>query len=153
MDAAGARVARSAGATPNNEHVSTARPAVKPRTRASGCKLTNSGLTPRLISATAARPSMPASQAPSSAPPTATSRLSVRSWRITRPRDAPKAKRTLISRSRALARASSRLARLAQAISSTSPVAPSSSQSGVLYVVRSADTPLGAGTAPSRSAK
>ena len=50
--------------------------------------------------------------------------------RTSRPRDAPMACRTAISRSRTLARASSRFARLAQAISSTRPVVASSSQSG-----------------------
>ena len=50
----------------------------------------------------------------------ASSALSTSSCRTTRRRDAPIASRTAISRPRALARASSRLARLAQAISSTS---------------------------------
>ena len=58
------------------------------------------------------------------------------------PRDAPIACRTAISRSRTLARASSRFARLAHAISSTSPVADSSSESGLSYCPRSSDTPL-----------
>ena len=53
-----------------------------------------------------------------------------RNCRIRRAREAPKARRTASSRSRVLARASIRLARLAQAISSTKPVIPSSSQSG-----------------------
>ena len=49
------------------------------------------------------------------------SALSVRNCRIRRPRDAPTARRTAISRSRVAIRASSRLATLTQAISSTSP--------------------------------
>ena len=48
-----------------------------------------------------------------------------------RGREAPMASLMEISRSRALARASIRFARLAQVISSTSPVTPSNTQSGV----------------------
>ena len=54
------------------------------------------------------------------APAAAISRLSASSCRTMRPRDAPSARRTAISRSRAVARASIRFARLAQAMSSTS---------------------------------
>ena len=61
---------------------------------------------------------------------------------MSRPRDAPIAWRSAISRSRTLARASSRLARLAQAISSTSPVVASRSHSGVSYWRRSPETPV-----------
>ena len=59
-------------------------------------------------------------------PPMAdSSTLSVSSWRTMRPRPAPMAERMAISRERPVARASSRLATLAQAISSTQPTAPS----------------------------
>ena len=61
---------------------------------------------------------------------------------MSRPRDAPIAWRRAISRSRTLARASSRLARLAQAIRSTSPVVASSSHNGVSYWRRSPETPV-----------
>ena len=71
-----------------------------------------------------------ASTAPATAPATASSTLSAMSWRTMRPREAPMARRTAISRSRALARASIRLARLAQAMSSTSAVMPSRTHSG-----------------------
>ena len=49
----------------------------------------------------------------------ASSTLSTSSWRTIRQRDAPSETRTLISRERCAARASSRLATFAQAISST----------------------------------
>ena len=62
-----------------------------------------------------------------SAPPIAASRAdSVRSWRTTCQRLAPIDSRTAISLARAAPRASSRLAMLAQAISSTKPVTASS---------------------------
>ena len=88
-----------------------------------------------------------ASQPPMSAPASATSRLSAMSWRMRRRREAPIASRTAISRSRALARASIRLARLPQAMSSTSPAIVRSSVSGVAYWVRTSDTPPEAGDA------
>ena len=63
------------------------------------------------------------------AAPAASRLLSTSNCRSTRKRAAPKASRMAISRSRALARASIRFTRLAQAIKSTSPVIPSSSHS------------------------
>ena len=87
----------------------------------------------------AAGPAAPARAAPSrpSAPRSrrrcrrrsASTTLSVSSWRTSRIRPAPTAARTTISRPRAEARASSRLATLAQAISSTKATAPSSTNS------------------------
>ena len=66
------------------------------------------------------------------APPTIDSiRLSASSWRSSRLRLAPIAVRMAISFCRAAARASSRLAMLAHAISSTKPTAPSSTSSAV----------------------
>ena len=61
-----------------------------------------------------------ASAVPSAPPAIASTRPSVRSWRTMRPRPAPSARRSAISRWREDARASSRPATLAQAISSTS---------------------------------
>ncbi len=66
-----------------------------------------------------------ASTRPIAPPTTASTRLSVRSWRTSRIWLPPRAVRTAISRSRAVARASSRLATLAQPIRSTKPTAPS----------------------------
>ena len=69
--------------------------------------------------------------APSVAPIAASRTLSATICRVTRARDAPIANRTAISRARALARASMRFARLAHAISRTSPAIASSIQSDV----------------------
>ncbi len=55
----------------------------------------------------------------------ARTRLSVRSWRTIRPRPAPIADRTVISRRRLLPRARVRLATLTQAMRRTKPTAPS----------------------------
>ena len=64
-----------------------------------------------------------------SAPPTNDSiMVSTRSWRTTRQRPAPSAVRTAISRSRALARATSRLATLPQVIASSTPTIASSTK-------------------------
>ena len=62
--------------------------------------------------------------------------LSIINCRTMRPRPAPMASRTPISRCRADARASSRLATLAHAISSTSAATPISTKSGVAYCSR-----------------
>ena len=62
-----------------------------------------------------------------------------------RPRLAPRASRTAISFCRAVARAISRLATLAQAISSTPPTMPSSSHSGCDSCWRIGDRPCAAG--------
>ena len=61
---------------------------------------------------------------------TASRILSVSSWRIRRRCPAPSASRTAISLCRVLARASSRLATLAQAMRSTTPTMPISRNSG-----------------------
>ena len=65
-----------------------------------------------------------ATSRPSAAPGSASSRHSASSWRARRWRDAPSASRAPSSWRRALARASSRLARFAHAISSTSTTTP-----------------------------
>ena len=69
---------------------------------------------------------------PIAAPPRARSRLSTRSWRPIRKGLAPRQQRTAISRHRAVARARSRLATFAQAMSSTIPTAPRRTSRGVL---------------------
>ena len=87
------------------------------RGRPPGQKVTK-GRMPRAASAT-----------PSSASGQSKTALSVRHWRTRRPRPAPRATRMASSRSRDTARASRRLAILAQAISSTRLTAPSRSHS------------------------
>ena len=72
-----------------------------------------------------------ASSTPSPPPITASSTLSVSSWRTSTPRPAPSAARIASSRARTVARAISRLATFATTISSTQSTAPSSTISGV----------------------
>ncbi|OGT99998.1 MAG: hypothetical protein A2085_06560 [Gemmatimonadetes bacterium GWC2_71_10] len=74
--------------------------------------------------------SLPHSAITTPTPPanTASVRLSVSSWRISRPRRAPTARRIAISRRRPAARASMRFATLAHAMSSTTAVIPSSAE-------------------------
>ena len=80
-----------------------------------------------------------ASATPAAAPMTASSNPSVTSCRINRARPPPNAARTASSRSRAVARASSRFATLTHAMRSTRSVAPNSIQrSGALAPTTSA---------------
>ena len=152
--AAGAsRVARRAGTRPNSTHVVTASAAVNASTRPSTPRPTKSGLSAVLRNATSPRLSAWASATPSAAPATASNRLSARNWRTNRQREAPIASLTATSCSRALARASSRLARFVHAISSTRPVVASSSQSGFSYCRRKPETPVPAGAATSLLAR
>ncbi len=122
------RVACSAGAKPKSRPSRRVIPPVKASTAPS---MPMASILGRLIgleatSALIARYAMPSP----AAPPTAESNtLSVSSCRASRQRPAPIAVRIAISRCRAVARASSRLARLAQAISSTKPTAPMSTSS------------------------
>ena len=66
---------------------------------------------------------------PAMVPAAASTRLSTRTWRTRRRRDAPSAARTAISRARTVARASSRLATLRHAVTSRSATAPSRTKS------------------------
>ncbi len=111
--------ARKAGASPKSTPVKTASTAVKPKTRASQSSCTascrrNGGRNDHSNE----RPQYAIAK-PAAAPSTASSTDSVSSCRTSRERVAPSAARILISRERALARASSRFARLTQAMSST----------------------------------
>ena len=80
--------------------------------------------------AMSARTASGASATPSKPPASAMSRLSARSWRPMRPRDAPRARRVLISRSRAEPRARKRPATFRQARHKSTAVAANSTQSG-----------------------
>ena len=143
MAEAGAiRVARSAGNRPNSRQVPTATAAVN---RQHAQVEFPSPRTPALRAAQEsdqARLSTCATSAPNAVPAKAQQQAFRQQLRDQPARDAPIAWRTAISRSRTLARASSRFARLAQAIRSTRPVVASSSQSGDPYWRRSADTPV-----------
>jgi hypothetical protein len=85
---------------------------------------------------------------PRTVPDTASNALSVNDCQNNRGRDAPNAIRTAISRSRPLARASSKFAKFAHAISNTNPVIVSNNQSDESYSSRSQLTPAPAGNAP-----
>ena len=115
------RVARNAGTVPNRITVPIATAAVKPSTRQSSERSRKTVL--RLVESWRTSRALPhmAKASPSEAPIADSTRLSDRNWRASRQRDAPSATRTLSSWRRAVARASSRLAMFAHAMSSTSP--------------------------------
>ncbi len=89
-----------------------------------------------------------ATTSPATAPSAASSSDSVSSCPMSCQRLAPIDTRTAISLARAAARASSRLAMLAQAISSTNAVTPSSSISGAFASGRAELCPCAPGTTP-----
>ena len=124
------RVERKAGRTPNSNPVSTATLAVKARMRMSIVNWRKTGL--RVVEIRRTRRVHPhrARRTPSAAPESESRTHSVRSWRISREREAPIASRTAISFRRAAARASIRLATFAQAMSNTSPTTAMSIQRG-----------------------
>ena len=112
---------------PKSTPTSTAAAAQNATTRASKVTVTDAGRTPAGITAGAAARIAAPTAAPSTPPTAASTRLSVSNWRTTRPRPAPSAERIASSRDRAVARASSRLATLAQQMSSTKPTTPRNS--------------------------
>ena len=81
---------------------------------------------------------------PPGRPRSESTRLSTSNWRTNWPRDAPIDRRTAISFCRANARAISRLATLAQAISSTRPTMHISTISAVEKLLRSSEYPVAA---------
>jgi len=117
------RHARSAGNTPKPTPVRQETSAAKISTRTSidgACAMGSEAGTNRVSKRTA-----PAATSTPAAPPvSASTRLSVISWRTRRSRPAPMAVRTASSRCRANPRAINRFARFAQAISSTQSAAP-----------------------------
>ena len=82
-------------------------------------------------------------------PAAASNKLSESSSRTIRQRVAPSARRMVICRSRALARASIKFARLAQAMSKTKPEIPRSNHRDVSESERNSENPVLAGNAPS----
>ena len=114
---------RTAGATPKSSPVTTESPSAKASARPFTAISSSRGWSPG-SSACSARTPHTASPSPSAPPASASSTLSVSSWRTSRRREAPSAARIATSRSRVATRASIRLATLAQAISRTSPTAP-----------------------------
>ncbi|CAM4242417.1 hypothetical protein COEX109129_14910 [Corallococcus exiguus] len=117
-----------AGTSPKSSVVNTDRPAVNASTVPSSDTSSMRGMSwgPNAASASSAH-----SAASNPAPPPSADRsaLSTNSSRAMRPRLAPSASRTDVSASRDAARANSRCMRLAHAMSSTSPTAPSSKNS------------------------
>ena len=119
------RSARQAGAMPKPTAMRTVVIAAKTRMRQSTVGVSAIGSvvgTRRATSGVAVK----ARSTPSAPPSSASSRLSVRSWRSRRSRPAPSAVRTASSCRRTSARASSRLARFVHAMSRTHKAAPKS---------------------------
>ena len=119
--------ARSAGTRPDSSAVSALAPAAKSSAVVSICTASRRGRFAGRRTASACVPAR-AMMRPTASPPSASARLSVASWRSSRRFDAPSAPRTAISRSRAVARASSRCATFAHAISRTNPTAMNSAR-------------------------
>ena len=111
------RVVCNAGARPKMTPLKSASNTAIITTRKSGCGSSESGTGVAGKSEIKTSPSQYASTIPPIPPIEASKRLSVSNWRITRPRPAPSARRIAISRCRVVARASSRFATLAHAIS------------------------------------
>ena len=115
------RLARRAGNNPKTIPVRQVNSAVNARMRKSGSGLMSRGLLSLGMSAINPRVMMTARMMPAAPPASDSTRLSIRSWRISCPREAPIESRTAISFCRAKARAISRFATLAQAMSNTRP--------------------------------
>ena len=123
------RAACQAGAVPKSTPETTESATVNSSTGTFSSITVSDGSMNCGISATTARITRNASPMPTAPPTSASTRLSVRSCRAISTRDAPSAVRTVTSRCRAVPRARSRLATLAQAMSSRKPTAASSSHS------------------------
>ena len=120
------RVACAAGNTPNSSPVPTASAIANRITVRSTAIASRRGMPSGFIPIRTSTPQT-ASSRPRPAPSRLSSRLSVSSCRTSLERPAPSAVRMAISDPRAAARARSRLATFAHAISSTKPTAPSRS--------------------------
>ena len=146
LSASGTRVPRIAGSSPNARAVAIDVANVTLTTRQSG--LTSMPVTapPRMRNVSSAVLPQYASASPSTPPTEANSRLSVSSWRISRPRPAPMDRRIAISRPRLIARARSRLAMFAHAMASSSPTISSRTMSGVANSDRMGEKPPDAGS-------
>ena len=123
-----ARDAWIAGAIPNSTPVTSDTSAVNAATRPSTPTSRRRGMLSGADATSASTPQN-ASSRPTAPPASAMSTLSVSSCWTIRPRLAPSAVRSAISLRRDAARASSRFATLAHAISSTRPTAPSRTKS------------------------
>ncbi len=130
----------SAGMRPKMTPVTSEISSVKPRTRQS--RPTSAPSSPTrgrpavLIDSSARMPTQPSSS-PRTPPVSASSTLSVSSWRMIRPREPPTAARIAISRRRPVARASRRFATFAHAMRSTNATAPPSTNNDVRTLLTS----------------
>ncbi len=115
-----------AGASPKTMPVARQIAAKYPNTARSRSKTIQYGFPTPATAASNSRTPTEVSPNPSRPPRQASMTLSMSSCRTIRPRLAPSAVRTAISRARYAERASSRLATFAHAMSSTKPTAPSS---------------------------
>jgi hypothetical protein len=113
------RVANHAGAAPNSTPVINARPTAKASTNGEGVTSIGSIVAPANARESNNRAAPIATPSPTTAPPTASRTLSISASRTICERDAPRARRTAIWPRRVTARASSRLATFAHAMSST----------------------------------
>ena len=114
----------SAGASPNTTPVTSESPRVKASTQPSTPMFSMRGRPPGTAASTARVPSQ-AMASPAMPPARDSTTLSVSSWRTTRARAAPSARRMAISFWRRVKRARSRFATFVQAMRSTKPTAPS----------------------------
>src|SRR5438552_17456701 len=136
---------RNAGAVPKIRHVSTATEAANKSNRQSVPRNKTVALSSLDKDQINARLRNCAKPIPAKVPINASNPLSAIDCLSKSPLEAPKAKRTANSRSRTLALASIRLARFAQAMSSTRDVIASNSHNEESYSSRRKLTPVDAG--------
>ena len=139
------------GATPAVIADRQARAAVNPSTRQSSARSSDTVLSHVLNCCTRSALLQFANTSPNAAPVTATIGLSMKSSCAIRQRELPSARRTLSSRRRPNARASSRLVMLAHATNSTSPTATTIAKSDVSKRPRNDELPVAAGASVSGS--
>ena len=120
------RAAPRAGASPKAEAGRQRQASENASTRTSGDSSSETGIFAGSGSCSSAAVAATTTAKPPAAPRRNSTRISVRSCRSSRPRPAPSAARTAISRRRAVYRAESIAATFTPAISSTSAAAPSS---------------------------
>ena len=137
VDHVSGRLARHAGSSPKTMPVTSESAKAKARTRQSGAVSMSSGRPSVGMNEMSVRVSPMATSRPSAPPVKASSRLSTSSCRTSCPREAPSDRRTAISRWRMKARAMSRLATFAHAMSSTRPTIDIRTRSGVEKSLRS----------------
>ena len=139
------RVDCSAGASPKRMPVRSETSSVKARMRRSSLVERLIGASPVGRNLMSNRLAQTATSKPEAPPRAESSRLSTMSCRTMRLRPAPSANRIAISFSRPIARASKRLATLAQAIRRTKPTSAINTHSGVENCSRSEDRPRAPG--------